>query len=293
MSDVKKVSYWRWEENRWQNPEIPDWNGSLLTAGVDIGSTSTQAVIMADGRILAYSSMRTGSNSPDSAMNAINWAMEGTGLSIDDLAFTVGTGYGRVNVPFADKTVTEISCHAKGANFIYGPTVRTILDMGGQDCKAIHCDEHGKVVSFMMNDKCAAGTGRGMEVIADLLAVHIEDIGEMSFRIDEEPEPVNSTCVIFAKTEATNLMRTGWSKEKVLAAYCHAMAIRVVRLLERIGMEKEFAITGGIAKNIGVVRRIENLLGIEALKPAWDTQIAGAAGAALVARDLYMKRKAK
>lgn len=293
MSDIKKVSYWRWEENRWQNPEIPDWHGSLVTAGVDIGSTSTQAVIMADGQIFAYSSMRTGSNSPDSAMNAINWAMEGTGLTIDDLAFTVGTGYGRVNVPFADKTVTEISCHARGANFIYGPAVRTILDMGGQDCKAIHCDEQGKVVSFMMNDKCAAGTGRGMEVIADLLAVHIEDIGEMSFRIDEEPEPVNSTCVIFAKTEATNLMRNGWSKEKVLAAYCHAMAIRVVRLLERIGMEKDFAITGGIAKNIGVVRRIENLMGITALKPIWDTQIAGAAGAALVARDLYKKRKTK
>jgi len=291
MSDIETTPYWRWEESRWTNPDIGNWEGSLLTAGVDIGSTSTQAVIMADGQILTYSSMRTGSNSPDSALQAINWAMEGTGLAIEDLAFSVGTGYGRVNVPFANKTVTEIRCHARGANLIYGPTVKTILDMGGQDCKAIHCDEKGKVLAFMMNDKCAAGTGRGMEVIADLLAVHVEDIGELSLDIDEEPEPVNSICVIFAKTEATTLMRNGWTKEKVLAAYCHAMAIRVVNLLERIKVEPDFAITGGIAKNIGVVKRIERLLGIQALEPAWDTQIAGALGAALVAEE-YAKKQA-
>jgi bzd-type benzoyl-CoA reductase Q subunit len=292
-SNVEKVEYWRWEESRWQNPEIPDWRGGLVTAGVDIGSTSTQAVIMADAKLYAYSSIRTGSNSPDSAVNAMNWAIEGTGLTMEDVHFTVGTGYGRVNVPFADKSVTEITCHAKGANYIYGSTVRTLLDMGGQDCKAIHCDENGAVTSFMMNDKCAAGTGRGMEVIANLLAVHVEDIGEMSFRIDEEPPPVSSICVIFAKTEATNLMRSGWSKEKVLAAYCHAMALRVVRLLERNEMQEDFAITGGIAKNIGVVKRIERLIGVEALKPAYDTQIAGALGAALMAKALYEKKGGK
>lgn len=293
MTEEKKVEYWRWQESNWVNPDIADWHGKLITCGVDIGSTSTQAVIMADGKVYAYSSIRTGNNSPESAMNAIRKAMENTEMTIGDLAFTVGTGYGRVNVPFADKTVTEISCHARGANFIYGPTVRTILDMGGQDCKAIHCDEKGKVKSFMMNDKCAAGTGRGMEVIANLLAVHVEDIGEMSFQIDEEPEPVNSTCVIYAKTETTNLMRQGWSKEKVLAAYCQAMALRVTRLLERNGMEAEFAITGGIAKNIGVTRRIERNLGVTALKPTWDTQIAGALGGALIARELFEKRQSK
>lgn len=121
----------------------------------------------------------------NSAVNAMNKVLELTGINIEDIAFTVGTGYGRVNIPFADKTVTEITCHARGANYIYGPTVRTILDMGGQDCKAIHCDENGKVVSFMMNDKCAAGTGRGMEVIADLLGVPIEEIGDRSFMIEK------------------------------------------------------------------------------------------------------------
>lgn len=285
ISNVEKVEYWRWGESNWKNPNIPDCSGSLITAGVDIGSTSTQAVILADSELYAYSSIRTGSNSPNSAFDAMKWAMDGTELSLEDLRYTVGTGYGRVNVPFADKSVTEISCHARGANMIYGPSLRTILDMGGQDCKAIHCNEVGRVTSFMMNDKCAAGTGRGMEVIANLLSVHVEDIGEMSFMIDEEPPPVSSVCVIFAKTEATNLMRAGWSKEKVLAAYCHAMALRVARLLERNGMEEDFAITGGIAKNIGVVRRIERKLGVRALETKMDQQIAGALGAAMIANE--------
>ncbi|MDR1604278.1 MAG: benzoyl-CoA reductase, bzd-type, subunit Q [Gracilibacteraceae bacterium] len=287
--NVKTVEYWKWQESNWKNPDIGDWRGSLISAGVDIGSTSTQAVIMTDGRLYAYASIRTGANSPDSAVAALRYALEATDLRPEDIACTVGTGYGRVNVPFADKTITEITCHARGANYIYGPTVRTILDMGGQDCKTIRCDEKGNVLSFMMNDKCAAGTGRGMEVIANLLSVHVEDIGAMSFQIDEEPGAVSSICVIFAKTEATNLIRQGWTVEKVLAAYCRAMAQRVVRLLERNGIEPDFAITGGIAKNIGVVRRIEDMIGAKVLPAQYDTQIAGAVGGALLARDLALK----
>lgn len=286
MSETEKKEFWRWKEYNWKNPDISDWQGGLVTAGVDVGSTSSQAVICVDGQLYAYSNMRTGSDSPSSATNAMNWAMEGTGLTLQDIKFTVGTGYGRVNVPFANKAVSEIACHARGANFMYGPTVRTLLDMGGQDCKAIHCDEKGKVTSFLMNDKCAAGTGRGMEVFANLLAVSIEDVGEMSFNVAEEPQPVSSTCVVFAKTEATNLLRNGWSKEMVLAAYCSAMAIRVVSLLKRNGMELDFAITGGIAKNSGIVKRIEKLLGVQALAPKYDTQIAGALGGALFAKDI-------
>ncbi len=283
--------YWRWKEYNWKNPDIADWKGGLVTAGVDVGSTSSQAVICVDGQLYAYSSMRTSSDSPSSATNAMNWAMEGTGLTQNDINFTVGTGYGRVNVPFANKAVTEIACHARGANFMYGPSVRTLLDMGGQDCKAIHCDEKGKVTSFLMNDKCAAGTGRGMEVFANLLSVSIEEVGDMSLNVEEEPLPVSSTCVVFAKTEATGLLRAGWSKEKVLAAYCLAMAGRVVSLLERNGMELDFAITGGIAKNPGVVKRIEKLLGVTALTPKYDTQIAGALGGALFAKALAEKAK--
>ena len=218
-------------------------------------------------------------------------ALDGTNMTLDDINFVVGTGYGRVNVPFSNKAITEIACHARGGNYMYGNSVRTILDMGGQDCKAIHCDERGKVTNFLMNDKCAAGTGRGMEVFADLLSVPIEDIGDLSFDVEEEPPPVSSTCVVFAKSEASGLLRKGWPKNKVIAAYCNAMAHRVVTLLERIGVEKDFAITGGIGKNIGVVKRIENELGIEALKTDKDTQIAGALGGALFAKALLEKSR--
>jgi bzd-type benzoyl-CoA reductase Q subunit len=284
---------WRWEESNWRDESI-DWRkADVLSAGVDVGSVSSQAVVMVDGRLYAWSSMRTGSNSPDSARNAMTWALEGSGLTVDRLHFVIGTGYGRVNVPFAHKTITEIQCHARGGNFMYGSRVRTILDMGGQDCKAIRCDEKGKVVAFQMNDKCAAGTGRGMEVFADLLQVPIAEVGPLSLAVSEEPPPVSSTCVVFAKSEASGLMRQGWPKERVLAAYCSAMAHRVFSLLERVGVEREFAITGGIAKNPGVVRRIERELGFEGLKSSIDSQIAGALGAALFGHVLEIKKRGK
>ena len=285
--------YWRWREYNWKAPDIEWREADIISGGVDVGSVSSQAVIMTDGQLFAYSSMRTGSDSPDSARKAMGWALEETGLTLEDIQYVVGTGYGRVNVPFSNRAITEIACHARGANYIYGPTVRTVLDMGGQDCKAIHCDERGKVTAFLMNDKCAAGTGRGMEVFADLLAVPIEEIGERSLEVDEEPPPVSSTCVVFAKSEATALLREGWPKNKVLAAYCSAMAHRVVTLLERIGVEEDFAITGGISKNIGVVKRLEDELGVKSLATDYDPQIAGAIGAALFAEALVKKQRSK
>jgi bzd-type benzoyl-CoA reductase Q subunit len=286
------TEYWRWKEYRWHDEDREWRDGELVTGGVDVGSVSSQAVIVVDGKLYAYSNMRTGSDSPESARKAMDWALEGTGMTLQDLGFVVGTGYGRVNVPFSDKAITEIACHARGANYMYGPSVRTVLDMGGQDCKVIRCDERGKVNAFVMNDKCAAGTGRGMEVFADLLALPIEEVGELSFQVDEEPPPVSCTCVIFAKSEATALLREGWPKTKVLAAYCSAMAHRVVTLLEQVGIEKEFAITGGIGKNIGVVRRLETEIGVEALPAKVDTQIAGGLGGALFAQSLLKKRLA-
>jgi len=283
--------FWRWKEYNWKHEDI-DWKtGSVISAGVDVGSVSSQAVILVDGELYAYANMRTGSNSPMSASNAMTWALENTGMTLEDIHFTVGTGYGRVNVPFANKTITEIACHARGANKMYGNSVRTLLDMGGQDCKAISCDDRGKVTNFLMNDKCAAGTGRGMEVFADLLSLPIEEIGDLSFQVDEEPEPVSSTCVIFAKSEATGLLREGWPKNKVLAAYSSAMAHRVVSLLERIEIKPDFAITGGIAKNSGVVKRLEKEIGIKALTTTYDTQIAGAFGAALFGMALCEKSR--
>lgn len=289
MSEQRE--FWRWKEYRWHD-ETMDWkNADIVSAGVDIGSVSSQAVILVGGELYAFSNQRTGFDSPESAAKAINWAMEGTGMTLEDIHYSVGTGYGRVNVPFADRAITEIACHARGGNLMYGPTVRTILDMGGQDCKAIRCDEKGKVEAFLMNDKCAAGTGRGMEVFADLLSVPIEDVGELSLSVDEEPAPVSSTCVVFAKSEASGLLREGWPKNKVLAAYCSAMAHRVVTLLERIEVKKDFAITGGIGKNAGVVSRIEKELNLKALQTKYDSQIAGALGGALFAFTLESKRR--
>ncbi len=283
--------FWRWEERRWHDPAADPRAASVLSAGVDVGSVSSQAVVLVDGELYAWASMRTGSSSPNSARDAMARALRGTGLTVEALHAVVGTGYGRVNVPFAHKAITEIHCHARGASVMYGGGVRTILDMGGQDCKAIRCDERGKVIAFQMNDKCAAGTGRGMEVFADLLQVPIHEVGPLSLEVDPEPPPVSATCVVFAKTEAAGLLRQGWPREKVLAAYCGAMASRVVALLERVGVEPQFAITGGIAKNVGVVRRIERELGLEALRCHTDTQIAGALGAALYARELAQKKR--
>jgi len=291
----EKVDYWRWLEYRSVMPGR-DWKkADVITAGVDVGSVGSKAVIMADGEIYSWSVMRTGSNSSDSAKKVLGWAMENTGLTLKDFNYIVGTGYGRVNVPMANRAITEIACHAKGANYIWGPTVRTVLDVGGQDVKAIRCDERGKVVSFLMNDKCAAGTGRGMEVIADLLKIPIEEVGKVSLSVNKEPKPVSSTCVVFAKTEAVGLLRKGWSKEKVLAAYMRAMAIRMSELIEKVGCEKDFVITGGQSKNIGIVNRVENILGMKRLpvpnleKTGLDPVSAGAMGAALYAKALYEK----
>ena len=291
MAEEKKREFWRWTESNWRNPDI-DWkDAKFITVGIDVGSVSSQAVIMADGQIFAYANMRTGSNSPNSALNVLNYALEATDMPEDRMDYCIGTGYGRVNVPFADRSITEIACHARGANLIYGPEVRTVLDVGGQDIKAIRCDEKGKVTNFLMNDKCAAGTGRGMEVFADLLGVSINEVGERSFQVKEEPSAVSSTCVVYAKSEATGLLRKGWTTEEVLAAYCRAMAERIFSLVDRVGVTPEFAVTGGMAKNRGVMDRLMPMIKLERMKTEWDTQIAGAAGAALFGYALCQRGK--
>jgi bzd-type benzoyl-CoA reductase Q subunit len=290
MAEEKKPEFWRWTESGWKNSGL-DWRKArFITVGIDVGSVSSQAVIVADGQILSYGNIRTGADSPNSARNALTFALEAVAVQEDRVDYCIGTGYGRVNVPFADRTITEIACHARGANFIYGPEVRTVLDVGGQDIKCIRCDGKGKVTSFLMNDKCAAGTGRGMEVFCDLLGVPITEVGDRSFEFKgKEPAAVSSTCVVFAKSEAIGLLRKGWTREEVLAAYCKAMADRIFSLVKRVGVKPGFAVTGGIAKNRGVMDRLMKQLGVERMQTRWDTQIAGAAGAALFAHALCLK----
>ena len=305
MAQEAKQEFWRWPETNWVNPNI-DWKkGKVITAGVDVGSVSTQAVVMVDGGLFAYGNTRTGSDSPNSAWNGMNFALEKSDLKVDNIDYTIGTGYGRVNVPMAQQAITEISCHARGANFMYGLEVRTVMDMGGQDCKAINVDDRGKVLNFIMNDKCAAGTGRGMEVFADLIRVPVWEIGPRSFKIPKEPPMISSTCVVFAKSEVVGLLESGMSENEIMAAYCSAMAHRIMELLNRLGVKEKFVITGGIAKNEGVVKRLEKELKIKTAERVWynkeyrdknipfDTQIAGAIGAALFGQALLKMGKAK
>jgi bzd-type benzoyl-CoA reductase Q subunit len=270
-----------------------------------VGSVSTQVVILVDGEFYAFGNTRTGSDSPNSARNGMEYALEKTGLKLENIDYCIGTGYGRVNVPMAQQSITEISCHARGANFMYGPEVRTVMDMGGQDCKVINVDDKGKVLNFMMNDKCAAGTGRGMEVFADLIHIPVWEIGPRSFQIKKQPPPISSTCVVFAKSEVVGLLEQGVSENEIMAAYCSAMAHRIMELLNRLGVKEKFVITGGIAKNEGVVKRLEKELGIKTAEQVWanpkyreknypfDTQLAGALGAALFGQALLKIGKAK
>ncbi len=261
---------------------------SVITAGIDIGSSTSKAVILQNGKVLSYSIIPTGAESAGSAQKAMDEALKKVnGLSFGDIKWMMATGYGRVIVAFADETVTELSCHVRGANWLF-PSVRTVLDMGGQDCKAIRCDDQGRLLNFVMNDKCAAGTGRFLELMAKVMELPLEDIGELSLQAKEEIR-ISSTCAVFGKSEVASLLRQGRKKPDILAGLHTAISDRVYTLLRRVGVTPDFAITGGIAKNIGMVRRLEEKVGLKALLPE-EPQIAGALGAALFARDRASKQ---
>lgn len=256
----------------------------MIVCGIDVGSSSTKAAIMVDGKLEAYSLIRTGPDSAQSARAALREVLGQTVIRETEIEYTVATGYGRFIVPFADRNITEISCHARGAHYFF-PAVRTILDMGGQDCKAIQCDDKGKVTSFIMNDKCAAGTGRSFEVMARLLQIKLEEIGPRSLDCEGDPAAISKKCVIFAKSEVLAHMREGIPLNQILAGLCDGVADRVKGLIRRVGMKTDFVITGGITKNIGVVKRIEEKLEISAHINS-EPQIVGAVGAAIFARQI-------
>lgn len=277
----------------------------MLTMGIDIGSRSAQCVILEDGQLLTYGNIETGPESAKTAYAAVNAAIQRKGelwgahrlqmpdvkvdhLTLEDMDYIVATGYGRVVVPFAHGNVTEISCHARGAHW-FVPGISTVLDMGGQDCKGIRVNERGEVTKFVMNDKCAGGTGRFMEIIAEVLKVPLNDVGGLSLE-STEVIPFNTVCTVFAKSEAVALMKHGKSKADILAGLHEAISKRVVALLKRVGIEEKFTITGGIGKNAGVVKKIEEKLGGVKITHLAEPQIAGAVGAALFALDRARKR---
>ena len=260
----------------------------MLFAGIDIGSRGSKGAILRDETLAASVILETGPDSAETAEEVFGAMSKQTGLSIEDMDYIVSTGYGRVLVPFAHVNVSEISCHAKGAHWYY-PSVRTILDMGGQDCKAISLDDDGRVTQFFMNDKCAGGTGRFLEVIADVLRLRLEDIGPVSLESTEK-YPFNTVCAVFAKSDALSLLRKGVPKCDILSGLHDAISTRCCNLLKRVSVKKDFTITGGIAKNVGMVAKIEEKLGVTAVL-AQDPQIVGAVGAALFARERFLQKQ--
>jgi len=206
-------------------------------------------------------------------------------LAFEDLSYIVATGYGRINVPFADRQITEITCHAKGLFYLL-PTVKTIVDIGGQDSKGIKIKD-GKVNNFVMNDKCAAGTGRFLEVIADSLNVPLERLGEISISANRAAE-ISSTCTVFAEHEVTNQLANGESVANLIAGVHMSVATRVSSLVKKLQIEKDIAITGGGAKNIGLVKALEEKFGCPVLVPP-EPLITGALGAAIMGKEIFEK----
>jgi predicted CoA-substrate-specific enzyme activase len=256
----------------------------MIVAGIDIGSRAAKGVIMKDNSILSSVILDTGPESVKTSYAVAEELLKKAGITMDDIQYVVATGYGRVLVPFAQENISEISCHARGINW-YFPSVRTILDMGGQDCKAINCNESGQVTNFVMNDKCAGGTGRFLEMIAEVLTIPLEKIGEVSLT-STETIPFNTICAVFAKTDAIKYLRKGTAKSDILAGLHDAIATRCLNLLKRISIEAEFTITGGISKNSGMVEKIKEKVGLSPLL-CEDPQLVGALGAALFAAEKY------
>jgi predicted CoA-substrate-specific enzyme activase len=268
-----------------------DWTkATVIAAGVDSGAVSSKAVILLDGKPYAFSHVRT-RTPKESAFTALNAALAKTGLTLENIHYLVGTGRGRNLVPFVRETITEIACAAAGATHIWGPSVRTVLDAGGESCKVIHCTEKGRATAFLWNDKCAAGIGRYMETFADLVNKELTDIGNIALQSDQFPK-LSDFCAVYAQSEALDLIRSKVPLEQVITAYHYGMARRISTLVGRLGVKKDFVIIGGLAKNPGIIQWLESILGVGRLAPKieWDPALTPALGAALFA-DASIRRQ--
>jgi predicted CoA-substrate-specific enzyme activase len=278
----------------------------MLTMGIDVGSRSSKCVILDDRQLLTYGTIPTFPDIDKTAQAVVDAAVKRqTGLwgeyrmplpdvkvdhlKIEDMACIVSTGYGRAVVPFADRSITEITCHCRGAQW-FVPGVSTILDVGGQDSKGIRVDAEGQVADFVMNDKCAGGTGRFMEIVAEALNVPLDEIGPLSLQNTKEL-PFSTTCAAFGRGAAVTMRKQGEAKEDILAGLHEAVARRVTALVNKVGFANEFVISGGIGRNVGLVSRIEELAGTKVKLPQ-EPMIVGAVGAALFAYDRAKKAPA-
>jgi predicted CoA-substrate-specific enzyme activase len=254
-----------------------------IVAGCDIGALTTKAVIMKDGALMGSEILSSRARGAQSARRAMEALLGKLGLQWDDVSYCVGTGYGRNVVPFAQANVSEISCHGRGAHWLV-PSVRTVIDGGGQDCKVLLVDEDGMLVDFRMNFKCAAGTGRALEVMAESLGIDVSELGPLSLQA-AEPVLLRKPCCIMTQIEIWHCLFEGRNRADIAAGINDITALQIITLLRELDVEKDIAFTGGMAKNIGLVKCLERSLGAEMVRFPEDPQLVGAIGAALFATD--------
>lgn len=261
---------------------------AIYTLGIDVGSTASKCVILKDGsEIVAKSLIDVGAGT-SGPQRAIDMVLENAGMSKEDMAYTLATGYGRNSLmEIADKQMSELSCHAQGAFFLF-PKVHTVIDIGGQDVKVLHI-ENGMMTNFQMNDKCAAGTGRFLDVMARVLEVKVEDLGTLS-AMSQKTVGISSTCTVFAESEVISQLAKGTDKCDIINGIHRSVAGRVSGLAHRIGVVPEVVMTGGVAQNSGVVGALQNELGCP-IRTSPLTQYNGALGAALFAYQAASRRK--
>jgi predicted CoA-substrate-specific enzyme activase len=259
----------------------------MYVAGCDVGSLSAKAVIMKDGEIVASQVINSKPDPNESAQAVMEKALQKANLTLDDIAYCVSTGYGRESVPFAKSAYSEIVCHGKGANWKM-PSVRMVVDIGGQDAKAIRIDDKGNIAQYAYNDRCASGTGRFIEVMAAAMDVPLEKMGEISAQ-STNPISISNQCVVFAETEIVSLINAGKALPDIVAGLHKALANRVAGLARGIKLETDVTMTGGVAKNPGMLAALEEALGVKFVKSELDPQIMGALGAALLAFEHVSK----
>jgi len=264
----------------------------MIAAGCDVGSLTSKAVIMIftkGSRIEESAVIKSGTKPQESAESVMEEALVKAGMSMEEIDYCIGTGYGREKITFVNEVVTEITCHGKGAHWLL-PTARTVIDIGGQDCKAMKIDSEGRILNFVTNDKCASGTGRFLEVMAKVLGLELSELGNMSSKT-HSPVTISYSCTVFAQAEVIKLLNSGIPVEDIAAGINAAMAGRIGMLAHTLGLERDVCITGGGAKNIGVVNTLEKIIGqnIKKIRKA-DPQLAGAIGAAILAKESMESR---
>jgi (R)-2-hydroxyacyl-CoA dehydratese activating ATPase len=255
----------------------------MITAGIDIGSITAKAAVLNDGHILGTKVMFTGYNAKQAGKMVMDDLLKEIQLTGDAVHAVVSTGYGRNSVDFANKSITEITCHGVGAHFI-NPAIRFIIDVGGQDSKVIKIDPDGRVIDFAMNDKCAAGTGRFLEVMARALEVDLDEFGPICLRA-EKPSKISSICTVFAESEVISLISKGETRENIIAGIHDSVASRISAMAKRVGVVEPVMMTGGVAKNIGAVKALEGKLETS-IQVSPYAQVNGAIGAAILAQKI-------